>query len=1062
MSIAGFSVRRPVTIKMFYLGIVIAGVISLFRLPQELFPSLEYPRLTVVTFYSNASPSDMENLVTRPLEEMLSTLGGLKDISSISREGVSYVLLDFNWGADINFASLEAREKIDLVKERLPQDIKEPLVLKYNPFQKPTMVISVRMAQAGSRSRDYSPLENDTLAVNEESSSLSQAFNELNWLVKQQIKEKIEKVEGVAFCKVEGMQEREIVVEAFQDKLASHNIDLLTLAESLRLSNVSYPAGKIEDSFFEWMIRTEGEFKSLKDIEGMPLFLPPPRVSSLQEDKKKFPSVFFLKDMAGIKDSYKEKMSYSRLNLEENISLIVHRQAQANIIRTSDKIRKLIGELKVNLPPHLKLEITYDQSLFIKEAVRGLVEAAIEGGLLTFLVLFLFLGDVKNSFVVTLSIPLSLVIAFSCMYFGGITLNLVSFGGLVLGVGMMVDCAIVVFENVFRRLNDGCKEDAVGEAVDEVTGAIISSTLTTIAVFLPAVFIGGISGKFFKDLGLTITFSLIGSLFVAVTFIPSIAGSKKTHKRGIVFLEKIWEHCEYLYAELLKLVIKFPVILILSIIILTAVSLFMFKDIHKEFMPKIDKGEIVVNLDMPAGTRLGVTNKKALEIEKIISQIPNVNSVWAQVGSNHDDSLNEISVNNLKAHQASFLIQLKKENGSYSSDNIMSYLKSKLALVDLEGGRVVCFVKKNILEDIYGEAAQPVKVRIKGYEFSTLKDTAQKVKDALKKIDGLVNINDNLEEPAVEEKAVVLKEKAALYSLSAAQIARLGTMALKGGVITEFKQEGKEIDVRLTLSQKDKKGLKDILIYNSQGEGVKLGEVVRFEKSEAPSAIQHFDKERLIEVGAVVEGKHFARVSQLVKEEIEKIPLPSGYSMGIAGETFQMENSFTALRFVLILSLILIYMIMAAQFESLWQPLIIMVTVPFSLIGVIFALYIRGVSLNMISFFGIIMLAGIVVNNGIVLISCVNDLRMKAGLYDAVVNASRLRLRPVLMTTLTTILGLLPLAFDVSKESGMYTPLAVTVMGGLSVSTFLTLAAIPAFYYFTYRALSAKQEKQQL
>jgi len=1034
---------------MFFLGIIFAGIIAICAIPQQLFPSLKYPRLTVVTKYSGAGPCDIENLITSPLEEILSSVNGLKEMSSISKEGISLIFLDFTWRTNINFASLEIREKIDLIKEKLPQESEESKVLKYNPFDESLMVISVYTDNKGNL-QDYYPT------------------------IKKYIKEKLEKIEGVAFCRIEGAIEKEILVNVLPSKLASSGIDLLDITESLENGNLNYPAGKVEDNFFEWMVRTMGEFRCLDDIKNLPVLKR--QIGHYKtETFKNRPALILLKDLARINETSKKRTGFSRINGQEVISLIIQKQSQANIIKTAKKVKRSLKGITEKIPKDINLKITYDQSLFIEKAIKNLVSAVFVGGILAFLILFAFMRQIRNCVIVIFSIPVSLATAFICMYFFNISFNLISLGGLALGVGMIVDSSIVVFENISKK----DKKSEVWESAWEVIPAISASTFTTIAVFLPTVFIGGIAGKFFKDLGLTVTFSLIGSLLVAITLIPSLLGDKKKSATGknlnIPYNEneasRVKAHgsldtpllvqrnpdlpinrggisCrdkfQRRYTNFLTRVFKAPFFLVVFIIILGGVSFILLKNIDKEFMPKIDKSEITITLDMPLNTKLDITNQKTLLVESALSKLSSIETIWLRVGSSENDTFD--SITDLKSNQAKFSIKLI-ENSHLSSDNALIDIKRALSKINLAGAKLNFFIEKNILQGVFDDNRQTLTIRAKGYNLDGLRKISDQIKDKLFEIPFLDNIKDDFEKSSSEEKFIISKEKAALYNLSAADIAQIGMIALKGWVATKFKKDAEEIDVRVNLARANNKNLKDIVVYNSKGIGARFADIADFKKDTAPSRIKHFDKERAITVSAGFKGGNLAQAAQLIEEKLSGLNLTEGYTYEIGGETLKMKESFNSLKFALILAVVLVYMIMASQFESLWQPFIIMFTIPFSFAGALIALHLRHYSLNIISFLGIVILTGIAVNNAIVLISGINALKKNNNLIDAITKASLSRLRPVLMTTLTTIMGLLPLTFNLSKNTESYAPLAVTVIGGLVVSTFLTLIVIPVFYF---------------
>ena len=506
MKLPEFSVNRPVTTSMFFIGVLMLGFISLTRLPQELFPSVTYPVLTIVTGYENAAPEEVETLITKIIEETVGTVSNLKRISSISKEGVSIVTAEFGWGTNMDFASLGIREKIDLVKERLPLGSADPIVMKFDPFELPVITLSI---------------------TGDKSSA------ELLRLSRKFIEDEIEKVEGVASANISGGLEREILVAVDEGRLRASNISITRIVDGLKSSNLNYPAGTIEEHFYEYLIRTMGEFKVVSDIKGTVVGKDKAdeqgAVTNRQrrQEPGKEKRLIYLKDIAQIKDAFQEKTSISRYNGAENISISVQKQAGVNTIRVAQKVKERLKQIRDDLPSGMDVKIIYDQSIFIKQSIRGVMDAAIQGGILAFIVLFVFLRNIKASLIVAGSMPISIMVAFSLMYFNGITLNMLSLGGLALGIGMLVDNAIVVIENIYNHIQ---KKKDIKEAskvgASEVSGAIFSSTLTTVAVFLPMVFVVGVAGQLFKELAFTVTFSLVASLVVALSLIPRLAAIK--------------------------------------------------------------------------------------------------------------------------------------------------------------------------------------------------------------------------------------------------------------------------------------------------------------------------------------------------------------------------------------------------------------------------------------------------------------------------------------------------------------------------------------------------------
>ena len=1084
MKLSRFSVNRPVTITMIFLGVALLGFISWKRLPQELFPPITYPQLTVVTLYGNAAPEEMENLITKPLEEAIGTVKDLKKIKSISREGVSMVTAEFDWGTNMGFAHLELREKIDPVKELLPLESEDPIILPVNPFSRPIMILSVTGQET--------PRELLKIA--------------------RRIKDKIEKVTGVASATIGGGKEREILVEVDQGRLQASRVSILSLVEALKNSNLNYPAGTTKGKLYEYLIRTMGEFKTVSEINDTVVEVDtinsskrPQKLSREEEESKPYEEkrLILLSDLATVKDTLKEDKSYSRHNGGDNISLAIQKQAEANTIQTVKRIRASLENLKLSLPRGINLDVIYDESIFIKKSIMGVRNAALIGGALAFFVLYIFLRSLRVSAIICTSIPLSIMAVFSLMYFKGISINMMSLGGLALGVGMLVDNAIVVIENIFRHQQTGLhQKEAAVKGAEEVSEAITSSTLTTIAVFLPMLFVVGIAGQLFKDLLFAVTFSLVASLLVALTLVPRLAASRRKGdtKKGV---NSLFHNSSFtplkktriinIYSKLLSTCLAHKSLITIVVLALFAISFLFLSTTSKEFMPKIDQGEFIIKVNMPTGARLQVTDSVTRKIEELLRKIPEVKDVTATVGSSSENVLELLG-----SHQAQVVVKLyrgelpktTKDSSKIKTRNVRSstqvlqklkFLKSKTrkarssaeVIQDLksmlrEEKMVATAEIEYILEESAFkstlEAAAPVVIEIKGPRLNVLKKISEEVAEEIESIPGIYGVRSSLALPSPETKVHIDKDRASIYNLSVTDIARTALIAIRGYVATKFKQEGREIDVTVRLRPEDRvdvSRLRALTVHSNIDVEVPLAEVATLITGKGPSEIKRLDQQRTVLVTANIFKRSLNEVIRDIKEKLTNYQNISDYSVILSGETQKMRESFKSLRFALIFAIILVYMIMAAQFESLWQPFIIMITLPLSLIGVGLALLVTHTSLNVIVLMGVIMLGGIVVNNGIVLIDYINRLK-KEGIdtLEAVIRASKTRFRPILMTTLTTVLGLLPLALGFGEGAELRAPLAITVIGGLSTATFLTLLIIPNFYLIGEKLFEKRHNKE--
>ncbi|MDO8536467.1 MAG: efflux RND transporter permease subunit [Candidatus Omnitrophota bacterium] len=1043
MNLPKFSVERPVTIIMIVTGVMVFGAVSLMLLPQELFPQITYPQLTVVTPYANAAPEEIETLITKPIEEAVGTVAGVKRIHSTSKEGLSLVIAEFGWNQNINFAALGMREKIDLIKERLPRDAEEPIVLPYNPFDRPILILSV------TSSGERSPLS-------------------LRDLTRRMLKDELEKVEGVASATISGGLEREIRVDIDQDKLQARRIPLLDVSRAVSSSNLNYPAGTIKESFYEYLIRTLGEFEKVRDIENV-------SIGSGMSDEEMYENqagggnagkgkiskdkrLIYLKDVAKITDDLKERTSYSRYNGNENISLSIQKQALGNTVRIINRAKKKLSELRGDLPKDIGVAVVYDQSTYIKSSITGVWDAAWQGGILVFIVLFYFLRNFWSAIIVTLTIPISVMATFALMFFSNVSINMMSLGGLAFGVGSLVDCAIVVVENIFRHMQLGKeKKEAAIVGANEVFISVTGSILTTVVVFLPLIFVVGIIGQVSKDFALTVTFSLLASLVASLTIVPLLAARGISAGKGIVVENeddlstmdkaKAASKMRRIYEGLLeKFVEKKGLYLSITLAIFIA-SLGLFAFMDKELMPKVDQGQFVVKIDMPAGTRLVITNGLSEKVEKLIRSIPEVDSMNVTVGSTQESSTKHV-LDRLGSNQAEIIVNLKAKRKLGSSD-VVQVIKDRLSATKLGGARIEYILQENVLTAGLGAQA-PVTIEIKGNDLKELERLTMDTQAGLGKIEGIYGIKNNLAEPSPETKIYIDKDKASMYGLSVSDIAQTAIIALKGSVSSKFKEKGQEHDIRVRLSEKDRDSfnkLGRIQIQSPMGMSVPLSSVATFGVGKGPSEIRRTNQERVVSVYANVYDRPMKDVYTDVGDMINKLNIPKNYMVKLTGETEEMKASFESMRNAIIAAFVLVYMVMAALFESLWQPFIIMFTIPLSLIGVAWALLLTHTSVSAYVLMGVGVLGGIVVNNAIVLIDCTNLFIARGmNVKEAVIYASKIRLRPILMTALTTILGLAPMAFLGGEGAELRAPMAITVMGGLLVATFLTLVVIPTMY----------------
>jgi len=1049
VSLPNFSIRRPVTTVMICLGVMLLGIIAWTRLPQELFPPITYPQLTIVTRYKDAGPEEIELLVTKPIEEVAGTVSGLKRISSISKEELSLVIAEFNWDTNMDFAALGVREKIDLIKERLPRGSEEPVVIKYNPFELPVLVLNL--------SGDLHP-------------------NELLKIARKQIKSELQKVEGVAAVNISGGLEREILVEVDQGRLESANMPISHVVDALSKANLNYPAGTIKEAFYEYLIRTMGEFSLVKEIPGIAVSVdekkenPEKELQRQQRESRGGPlerekgaaprqRLIMLKDVATVKDTYRDQDSISRYQGRDNISLSIQKQAGANTLQLVSRVQEAMKQIKMGLPVGVQVSVAYDQSIFIRNSVAGVRDAALEGGGLAFLVLFLFLGNFWAALNVTFAIPISVLATVGPMYFSGITINVISMGGLALAIGMLADAGTVAVENIDlkRQVGKSSKQAAV-EGTDEIASALFGTINTTVVVFLPMVFVVGIAGQLFKQLAYTVTISNYASLAVALTLTPLFA-SRIKYGSGKSPIEGAVDSMRRFDTKLVSWFLRHRSVGIVVVFLLFVGSLLGLGALDRETLPKVDQGQFILRANLPPGTRLTVTDRVSRRIEEVLRAIPEVQDVTATIGSSKERRAEEL-LETLGSHQTQILVNLKPRYQGWGrppdssfrtrrTSAVIQELKDTLGRELLEGARIEYLLQESVFKSSFLGGA-PVVVEVKGTDLVRLEKFASDVGKELESVPGLYGVQTSLIPPSPEVKVHVMKDRAATYHLSVSDIALTAQTALKGFVASKFKEQGEETDIRVRLMKRDRSDfnrVRRLLVHSPLELDVPLSEVSYFSIGKGPTEIRRLDQQRSILLSAQLFGRPLNDTLQDVSARLDRMNLPSGYTVALTGESQQMKESFRSLAFALTLSVLLVYMVMAAEFESLWQPFLIMGTIPMGIIGVFLALWLTHTPMSVMTILGIIILGGLVVDDGIVLVDYINLVRRQGvPLEESVVLASERRLRPIIMTSATTVLGVLPLAFGFGEGVELQGPMAIAVIGGMTVCTFMTLIFLPGIY----------------
>jgi CzcA family heavy metal efflux pump len=1027
MNLARFALRNPVTILMAVLGAIILGMISFAKLPVDMFPEITYPSITVATFYPGANPQDMERMVTYPVEKAVSTVNGVKYVSSISRQGASLVTVNFNWGTNLDTAQSDVLQAVNLIHGNLPKECQYPIIRKFDVSQ--ISVVYIALMGGG---------------LNE---------GELYDLAYNVVEPEIEHVSNVASARVGGGKIREICVRFDRERLQAFNLSAESVIQAVQQANLIIPSGDIKAGPYDYRLFTETQFSLVKPIENI-------IVTNVQKRP------VYIRDIGKVIDDFADQTNIIRVNGQPAVSLGVQKTSGTNTIEVVDGVRKVLPKIQKMLPPGVVMLELFDQSTYIRNSITNLQHEALMGAVLAVLVILVFLRNLRSTVIVSLSIPISIVCAFILLYFGNLSLNIFTLGGLALGVGRLVDDAIVVLENIYRHRNAGeSPYEASVQGSGEVGLAVLASTITTIVVFLPVVFITGIAKLLFTPLALTVAFSLIASYFVSLTVIPVLSRKYLRPESDVLpdspsFLERMkrrfkgwFERIDTGYQTTLAWVLahRKTVVLVVAGAFLGSLPLYFF--IGTEFFPSMDESQFRFIVQLPVGTRLEESGRVAARMEKIIQQTIGKETLATQVNFGiPSGSVSAIYSQNSGPHMGWIRARLVDPGKrTLSSDALMDKLRPKL-LQKFPGVRIF-FVSGGIVSRLISFGNDnPIDIEIIGYDFQKGEKLAEEVEAIVHSTPGAKDVRVSREQDYPQQNIVIDRERAALLGLNVAQIAQSIQTFINGYPASVFSdpQTGNQYDITVRSQEGDRSSLSDlsrIFLFNSQGRPISLDNIAAISRGAGPIQIERKYQQRIIHVTANNFGRDLGSVAKDVQAKLDKLSLPPNFKINVTGAVESQRESFVSLLGALILAVVLVYMVLASQFKSLVDPFIIMFSVPLGVIGVLWALFLTDINLSVTSFMGIIMMAGIVVSNGILLVDYTNRLRGRGmGLQEAVILAGRTRLRPILMTTLCTILGLIPMAIGLGEGAESNAPMAIAVIGGLSVSTLLTLVFIPTLY----------------
>ncbi|MDH7512017.1 MAG: efflux RND transporter permease subunit [Clostridiales bacterium] len=1027
MSLSEFSIKRPIFTVMITLAAVAIGLVSVSRLPIDLMPDITFPTLNVSTSYQNTGPEEIEQLVTRPIEEAMSAVPGVEEVFSISSEGSSTVRVMFSWGVDLDAAADDVRERLDRVIPRLPEDVNRPTLRKFDPAQFPILMLGVVS--------NLDPIQTRRI-------------------IDEQISYRIERIPGVASVDIWGGLQREIQVNLYPDKVKALGLPLDLIINKIRQENIDLPAGVIEKGNYEILVRIPGVYTNLDEIKET--------VVAIREGVP-----IQLKEIASIEDTHQKITRIARINGKPGTRIAINKQSGKNTVKVAEGVLKEIERIQQDLP-QIQLIPVSNSSQYIKRAINNVSNAALYGGILAVVILLVFLTSIRSTLVIATAIPVSVIATFALIYFGGFTLNILTLGGLALGIGMLVDNSIVVLENIFRLQESGVPpEKAAVTGSQEVQAAIIASTLTTVAVFMPMVFIRGMSGIMFKQLAYVVSFALLCSLFVALTIIPMLSSRvlkpaplanphpKKRQQKAADRIRQSFKQLENNYKKLLHYALDHRLLVLGVTVALLAGSIALARLVGSEFLPSTDEGEARVTVEMEVGTRLRIMDDKFKMISGIIrNEVPELESIEEGIGGGGWRGT---------ANTGNITIKLKpKFQRSRSSEAIAADLRRKLANIPgvlirtRAGGGQMMFGMRG------GGGQERVQVEIRGYDLVMAEALAQQVKKVVENVKGITDVRLSREVGKPEELFIIDRHAAADTKLSVSHIGSTVQTVLTGTQASMYREGGHEFRILVKVKDSERMDIDDILdltLTNAEGQAVSLRNVVDTRPRRGPMRIERRDRERVLTISAEIAGRDLGSIIGDIREGLRTVPIPRDFSVAFTGDYEERQKAFRELLVSIILAILLVYMIMAMLYESVRDPFIVMFSVPLAVIGVILMLFLTGTTFNVQSYIGCIMLGGIVVNNAILLVDYTNLLRRrdKMGVREAIEEAGRRRLRPILMTALTTIMAMTPLAIGLGEGGEAQAPLARAVVGGLLSSTLITLVIVPVVYFL----FEGKREKKE-
>ena len=1016
MKIVNFSVHRPVAISMLVIAMVILGLISVPKLGVNFFPEMDLPVAVVSTSYQGADPAEIEATITKILESAVGTVGNLAEISSVSQAGSSLIILEFDWGTDMDNALVDVRERVAMFQEMLPDDAGSPRIMQFDPNSFPIMI--------------YTLSGEDLLRLND--------------LAEEQVQTALERIDGVASVSLAGGWQREFQVLPDRSKMKLHNITTSQLIQTIRADNISGTAGAVQKGGHQLAIRVQAEYHSIADL------------AAIQIPLRGGASNIRLADIAEIRDDFKEITAYSYVDGQPALSIQIFRASGHNTVQVAREVRTVVTRLSQELPDRVLLTEIMDSAKFVEHAINNLVGQVLIGGMLALVILYFFLRSIRGVIVVAIAMPVAVIFTFTMMYFGNQTLNMLSLAGLALGLGALVDFSVVVLENIYRyRQNGYSMKEAAKRGTAEVGGAVLAAGTTQVVVFAPIVFVAGLAAILFTPLAFTVCVSQMAALFVALTLVPMLASRllknvaatdltalpAKT-KNPVLLFEKAFERLRRCYAKILRWALRHRKTVVTLAVVLFVGSIALVPFVGTEFTPPMDEGEIIIDIEMSAGTILAETKLLAGELAVAVKkELPDYCLIFSQIGVATDMPGQGIISSNTATLHVKLAPQAERDYTTAEAVEQIRYLGQGVpgALINIRAG-----------EGGGPGGGSAVELIIKGDDLAVLKQLATMVAGMLENVAGTRNVASTLDETSLQVQVQVDREQAARYSLAATQIISAVQVAFDGQIVSKVRTGDDEVDVRLMYSDEFKTThcqLTNLIIVTPAGGQVALNTVADIAVKAVPVKIERSNQEREVRVTAGIFGRDTGSVNADIQARLAQLAIPAGYTIETGGDAADMAEAFTELALAMLLAILLVYMVMAAQFESLINPFVIMFAIPPTFTGVVLGLLASGQKISVMAAIGAIMLVGIVVNNAIVLVDYINTLR-RSGLKcrEAVLQAGPIRLRPIMITAMTTVLALMPLIFATGEGSESWKPMAVVVASGLTFSTLITLVLVPVVY----------------